>query len=259
MELKELIVVIPHSGILIPGEIPVETLSGDFPELIRNVDWYTNWLYDFRDLLGNQHLVFPFCSLILEANRRPDILQDSVPLKDVHGKPIYRPDMEPPDNLRESLAGRYLKTFHNNIETCIESGMEFLLDGHSTVTARGVADDQIDLMNFQHSSLDRTPRQYSPGIYVETYAAELRKRLPDIRVTVNSSEYYTVYGHVCSEHSVNAMGRVGKRVPSIIQETNERLYRNPDGTADVKAINRLRRVFAESVYAAYCEVRRVGG
>ena len=90
MELKELLVVIPHSGIVIPGEIPLANLSERFPALVQNVDWYTNWLYDFRDLLENQHIVFPYCSLILEANRHPDILDDSVPLRDVRGESVYK-------------------------------------------------------------------------------------------------------------------------------------------------------------------------
>jgi len=150
-----------------------------------------------------------------------------------------------------------LTTFHKAIEDCIESGAEFLLDGHSTVTARGVRDNQIDLMNFQYSCLDEIPRFFSPDVYVEAYAAELRKRLPEVKVTVNGSEYCTVYGHVCAEHSVNAMGRVGRRVPAIIQETNERLYKNPDRTPNVEAINRLRRIFAESIHAACCKLRKM--
>jgi len=255
MELQELLVVIPHSGIVIPGEIPLESLSERFPSLVQNVDWYTNWLYDFRDLLQNQHLVFPYCSLILEANRHPDILDDSVPFKDVRGESVYKPQREPDGELRKLLADKYLRAFHRTIEDCIESGVAFLIDGHSTLTARGVADNQIDLMNFQHSSLDKKPLHYSPDIYVEAYATELRKRLPEVKVTVNSSEYYTVYGHVCAEHSVNAMGRVGTRVPAIIQETNESLYKNPDRTPNVEAINRLRRAFAESIRAAYCKIR----
>jgi len=257
MELKELLVVMPHSSIVIPGEIPLESLSERFPPLVQNVDWYTNWLYDFRDLLNNRHVVFLYCSLIVEANRHPDILEDSVPLKDVRGESVYKAQREPDDELRKVLAKKYLTTFHKSIKDCIESRAEFLLDGHSTVTARGVTDNQIDLMNFQHSYLDEKLRYYSPDVYIEAYATELQRRLPEVKVTMNSSEYYTVYGHVCAEHSVKAMGRVGKRVPAIIQETNERLYKNPDRTPNVEAINRLHRVFAESIHAAYCKARKM--
>jgi hypothetical protein len=247
MPWRELLVVVPHSGIIIPNEIPLESLSEGFSELARNVDWYTNWLYDFRDRLDNIHIVFPYCSLVIEANRHPDILDDSVPLCDVHGRPIYKEGLQPSQEGRKKLVEKYLLALHRSIEQKIVSGAEFLLDGHSTVTARGVADDQIDLMNFQHSPPDGRPKHFSPDVYIETYAAELTKRLPDVKVTINSSEYLKVYGHICAEHSVNEMGRLGRRVPALIQETNQHLYKNPDGTANVGAINRLRRAFAESM------------
>lgn len=255
MLLRELLVVIPHSGIVIPSEIPLGSLDEKFPALVQNVDWYTNWLYDFRDLLDNKHIVFPYCSLILEANRRPDRLEDSIPLRDVRGQPIYREGLQPNDELRKRLSEKYLSSFHRTVQELIAAGADFLFDGHSTVTARGVADNQIDLMNFQHSHLDEKPRYFSPDVYIETYADELQKRLPEVKVTINSSEYYTVYGHICAEHSVNAMDRIGNRVPALIQETNERLYKNPDRTPNVGAINRLRKAFAESLYVAWNRVR----
>jgi hypothetical protein len=247
VKIENLMVVIPHSGVVIPKEIPLDCLSEDFFSLVQNVDWYTNWLYDFRDFLGNRHLVFPYCSLVLEANRHPEILDDSVPLKDVRGRAVYAAGCEPAMKLRAALSSTYLKAFHDTIEDNIVQGAIFLFDGHSTVTARGVADNQIDLMNFQYSRLDEGPLYYSPEIYVETYASELRKRLPEVKVTVNSSEYYTIYGHVCAAHSVNEMGPVGSKAPALIQETNERLYKNPDRTPNLMAINRLRRAFAESI------------
>ncbi|MBN2180144.1 MAG: N-formylglutamate amidohydrolase [Deltaproteobacteria bacterium] len=247
MGAQDLLVVIPHSGVVIPNEIPLESLSEDFFVLVQNVDWYTNWLYDFRDILSNRHLVFQYCSIVIEGNRHPEMLDDSVPLQDVRGRPVYIAGHEPSMELRASLSSRYLKPFHSLIESSIAEGATFLLDGHSTVTARGVADNQIDLMNFQHSRLDKERVYYCPEIYVETYASELRKRLPDVKVTVNSSEYYTVYGHVCAAHSVNEMKPVGLKAPALIQETNERLYKNIDRTPNVLAINRLRRAFAESI------------
>ncbi len=246
-EFKELLVVIPHSGIVVPGEIPLDSLSDDFPGLIRNVDWYTNWLYDFRDLLDNKQIVFPYCSLILEGNRHPDILDDSVPLKDVHGMSIYRPGREPAEKLRKFLSGKYLRPFHTGIGEEIERGKLFLLDGHSTVSARGMADNQIDLMNYQITELEGKPRSFCPDSIAESYAEALRKRLPEVKVTVNGSEYYTTYGHICAEHSVHSLQREGSRVPGLLQETNEKLYRNADRTPNIEALNRLRRAFAESL------------
>jgi hypothetical protein len=246
-QFKELLVVIPHSGIVIPEEIPLDSLSDDFQGLIRNVDWYTNWLYDLRDILDNRQIVFPYCSLILESNRHPDILDDSIPLKDVHGIPIYGPGREPGADLQKFMSRKYLYPFNQAIREEIRRGQLFLLDGHSTVSARGMSDNQIDLMNFQNTELEGEPRYFCPDIVIETYAAALQKRLPEVKVTVNASEYFTTYGHICGEHSVNSLRRKGDKVPAFLQETNERLYRNADRTPNIEALNRLRRAFAESL------------
>ncbi len=255
MAMKELLVVIPHSGILIPAEIPLACLSGHFPQMARNVDWYTDWLYDFRDLLDNRQIVFPYCSLILEANRHPDQLDDCVPLRDVLGQAVYQSGREPGRDLRRALVDKYLRPFHAAIAGHIAAGAGFLLDGNSTVTARGMADNQIDIMNFQHSALDDGPVHFSPREYAEAYAEELRLRLPEARVTVNASEYFHVYGHVAAAHSVNARVGTGKRVPALVQETNMRLFTHPDHTPDVNALNRLREAFAISLAASWERVR----
>jgi predicted double-glycine peptidase len=244
---SDILVVVPHSGVVIPPEISLEDLSDEFTVLIKNVDWHTQWLYDFRDILANRQLVFPYCSILLEANRDPADIDESVPLHDVFGRPIYRKGYEPSASMRAAWSEKYLKAFHRSIEENISAGAGLLFDGHSTVTARGVADNQIDLMNFQQTDRDEKPLYYCPDVIVETYAAELRKRLPDVLVTVNGSEYVTVHGHVCAAHSVNAIKRVGARSPAFIQETNERLFKNEDGTPNVGQINRLRRTFAESL------------
>ncbi len=245
-----LLVVIPHGGLLIPPEIPPESLSERFRELARNVDWYTEWLYDFRDRLDNRQILFPYCSLLLEANRHPDRLDDCVPLCDVHGEPLYRRGREPGPELRRRLAVKYLRPFQRAIGEQIAAGAEFLLDGHSTVSARGVADNQIEIMDFQHSAMDPGPLRFAPPEYAEAYAAELRRRLPDVRVTVNASGYHEVYGHVAAAHSVDARGRVGSRVPAIVQETSQRLYMNSDRTPDLGALNQLREAFAQALAAA---------
>lgn len=51
----------------------------------------------------------------------------------------------------------------------------------------------------------------------------------------------------CAAHSVNALKRIDTHAPAFIQETNERLFKNEDGTPNVSQINRLRRAFAESL------------
>jgi hypothetical protein len=244
------LVVIPHGGLILPAEIPAEALSEDLPELAGNIDWQTEWLYDFRDILSNAHLVFPYCSLVLEANRHPRDLDSAVPLKDVLGRPVYRIGREPNAESRRQMAVKYLDPFHAAIRGAIGSGAQFFLEGHATVTARGVSDNQIDLMNVQFAPGAESARRFCPDALIQAYAEELRKRLPEAKVTVNASEYLSVYGHICAEHSIDATGRIGHRAPAILQETNQRLYRNADGTPDIRNLNRLRRAFAESLRAA---------
>lgn len=244
---SDVLVVAGHSGVVIPPEISLEDLTDEFSALLKNVDWYTQWLYDFRDILGNRQLVFPYCSILLDANRDPADLDEAVPVRDVFGRPIYRSAYEPSPSMRAAWSDKYLKPFHRGIEENISAGASLLFDGHSTVTARGVAANQIDLMNVQHTQREAKVLHYCPDVIVETYADELRKRLPDALVTVNASEYVAVHGHICAAHSVNALKRVGARAPAFIQETNENLYKNSDGTPDVGRINRLRRAFAESL------------
>ncbi|HEY3445099.1 MAG TPA: N-formylglutamate amidohydrolase [Myxococcales bacterium] len=256
--LRDLLVVVPHSGLAVPAELSLESLSERLNELARNVDWHTDALYDFRDLLDNRHLAFPYLSLLLEANRHPELLDDCVPLKDVFGEPVYRPGCEPAEGLRRLLVQKYLVAFHKEIEAAILTGAEFLLDGHSAVEGKGIAANQIELMNYQSSWLDPEPKRFSPNAYVETYAEELQRRLPEVRVTINASDYASVYGHVCAEHSVDAFARTGRRVPAVLQETCERLYREPGKAPDVYALNRLRRVFAESLQATIQRVRSLG-
>lgn len=84
---SDILVVVPHSGISIPPEISLEDLTDDFTALLKNVDWFTEWLYDFRDILGNRQLVFPYCSGLLDANRDPADIDECVPVKDVFGRP----------------------------------------------------------------------------------------------------------------------------------------------------------------------------
>lgn len=238
---------VPHAGLVIPEEIDPSWLSEEFFDLAKNIDWFTDHLYDFRDVLNNDHLTFPYCSLLLEANRDPAVIDDSVPLKDVFGRAIYKAGMEPGGSDRTRLSDRYLVPFHQEIGDRIKAGCDFLFEGHSTITARGVGDDQIDIMNLQRSRDGGGLVRFSAEIYIEIYAEELRKRLPEVRVTVNSSEFDAVYGSICGTHSVDSMVRVGRRAPALLQETNQRLYLDEDGFPNLVRLNTLRVAFAQSL------------
>lgn len=247
-DFKELLVVIPHSGIIVPHEISLDSVTDDFTGLMRNVDWYTNWLYDFRDILGNSQIVFPYNNLVLEGNRHPDNITDSVPLKDALGELVYKNGFTPDEKQRGALSQKYLKPFHRSIEQSIKQGVSFMLDAHSTLSAKGMTDNQIELMSYQVDSKDGKVTYFCPDIVVETYADALIKLLPGIEITVNQSRYDKVYGHVCGAHTVNSIRRIGSRVPGILQETNQKLYMTTNQTPDFKALETLRRAFAEALY-----------
>lgn len=242
-----ILAVVPHAGLVVPEEIEPDTLAEDWPELARNIDWHTDRLYDFRDLLGDGPLVFPYCSLILEANRNPRDLDASVPLRDVLGRPVYRPGREPDMELRRRMSARYLEPYHASIGDAVEAGADFILEGHATVTARGMEDRQIDLMNIQLDPSGGPSIRFCPEAMIRAYAAELEKRLPEALITINASDYLSVYGHIGAVHTVDAVRRIGRKAPAILQETNQSLYLRPDGILDIPRLNRLRRAFAESL------------
>ncbi|MBN1938668.1 MAG: N-formylglutamate amidohydrolase [Candidatus Aminicenantes bacterium] len=244
---RRLLAVIPHGGLILPAEIAPESLSDEWPVLVRNIDWFTGDLYDFRDILGNAQAVFPYCSLLLEANRHPRNIDAAAPLCDVWGRPVYRPGKEPTVESRKAMAEKYLDPFHQAVGDAVAAGANFILEGHATVTARGMSENQIDLMNMQTEQGGGQVRRFCPDEAIQAYAEELGKRLPDIRITVNASDYLDVYGHISAEHSIDAAGRVGRRAPAILQETNLALYLRPDGRPDIGKLNRLRRAFAESL------------
>lgn len=249
MTINDLLVVVPHSGILIPDEIPLGSISDEFPRLMKNVDWYTHWLYAFEDILVNSTVIFPWSSLVLEANRNPEEIESAVPLSDTLGRPVYKTGREPAESLRRHLAGKYLDKFHQSLGRNISRGRIFMLDGHSTVTARGVAANQVELMNYQVLKPDGAVQRFCPDEFIYTYAEELSKRLEGIKITVNESGYHHVYGHICGRHSVDSNSRIGARVPAILQETNQALYMKADGSVDLPALEMLRRAFAWSLSA----------
>jgi hypothetical protein len=141
--------------------------------------------------------------------------------------------MEPTEPERALLSRRYIVPFHQEISERIEVGCGFLFEGHSTIAARGVEEHQIDIMNFQRSPEDGRRHRFSP----------------EVSVTVNISEYATVYGSICGTHSADSMVRVGRRAPALLQETNQRLYLDEEGVLDLSKLNALRVAFAESLSA----------
>ncbi|MBS3079486.1 N-formylglutamate amidohydrolase [Candidatus Pacearchaeota archaeon] len=246
IKLKNLLVVIPHSGIKIPRELK-EKLSSHINELISSeTDWYTDLIYDFRNILGNKQIVFSYNQVVINACRHPRILDDCVPVS-INQISIYKKDIVL--DLRKELVNKYLLPFYSKIKKIKKS---FILDGHSFI--KGVKDnkgklleDDIILTNLVKSEFDPVEGlKTCPDKYLEFYYQELKKRLPDLKIGVNSA-YQTVYDHILSENSWDGLGEKNGRVPIIHQETNESLYIK-HGKPIKKEVNQLRKSFAEALY-----------
>jgi hypothetical protein len=246
---SKVLVCISHSGIACPPEISPSILSEHQQTLAENnVDWYTNHLYDFQDLLDNSQIIFPYSQVYVNVNRHPDTLDESIPLI-LDGLQVYKTGLEPSFEQRQLIMKHHLN-FHRSIASREKI---FILDGHSTVTghqdAAGIeAVDDIIVSDWQKSKLDPPDgiRTAPPG-YLETYVEELERRLSglNIRITQNTT-YSATYGHIMATHGWNGKSEKEHRAPLLLQETNEALYIK-NGVPDVKAIEELRRVFSETI------------
>ena len=247
-EIKGLLVSIPHSGLLCPAEIPLDSLSEHHETLMDETDWHTDRLYDFQDILGNTHVVFPLSQVFVNVNRHPKHVDQAVPVV-LNGIPIYRPSMSPPLDMRRQLVRKYHQNYHQYIKN---RKKVLILDGHSTVTgnqdAAGnkVAADII-VSDRQATELDLPGGiRTAPDGYLDCYADELERRLGgNVKIEKNTT-YQSTYGHIMAIHGWNGETNRGNRAPLILQETNEELYVT-NGRPDWFAIENLRRVFAEAL------------
>jgi len=247
---KNILVSIPHAGISCPPEIPLKSLSDYQQELaINNVDWFTNHLYDFRDILDNHQVVFPYNQVLINVNRHPDNLEESVPLS-VDDISVYKNGQEPSSELRKHLIRKYHYRFHNDIASYQKI---FIFDGHSTVT--GLADaggdvvkDDIIISDWQMSKHDPPGGiKTAPEGFLDVYAEELDRQFSGFQIKLSTNTTYSsTYGYIMASHGWDGKSIKGSRVPLILQETNEKLYIK-NGIPDVLMIEELRRIFAESL------------
>ncbi len=104
---SDVLAVVGHSGVVIPPEISLEDLTEEFTALLKAWTGTRGNNYDFRDILGNRQVVFPYCSILLDANRDPADLDECVPVRDVFGRPIYRSAYEPSPSMQAAWSDKY--------------------------------------------------------------------------------------------------------------------------------------------------------
>jgi len=250
-----ILVSIPHSGIQCPSEINRDDLSFTFNELTDlNVDWYTHLIYDFTDILFNKQIIFPYNQILINVNRHPENLDESVPFF-IENMPVYC--NQPSYITRKMMIHKYHMPYHLQIA---KTEKIFILDGHSMNDAaidiqanKKVYD--IDISNFQQSKYHSPEGFYSaPQKYLDIYANELQKRLPNLTIGINAT-YCNTYGHIMAEHGTTLIHKDNKKAPLLLQETNEKIYLN-NGKPDMVAINSLRHIFAEAIKVTLNMVNR---
>ena len=222
-----LLVVISHSGMHIPSEIELTRLSDNFNEIVQTkTDLYTDILYNFTNILGNQQCIFDYSPVILDANRHPQNIDQSSPLS-YNGLRVYKPGIEPDLQFRRNLVKKYILPYHQKIARTKKS---IILDAHSTVDGHFDVDgtpikEDIILDDFQQSEYEPSNGiRTAPKGFLETYANELVKLLPKNIVVDINLRYTHIYGYTMAKYSWDGIGIQGNRVPVFLQETNERLY-----------------------------------
>lgn len=252
---KNVLVIIPHGGTLCPIEISTKSLSKYQDELASEcIDWHTEQLYDFRDMMNNKQIVNPISNVYLNVNRHPDMVDECVP--DYYEKiPIYKNGQTPSKKLKKIIIEKYHLSFHEKIK---KSKNIFILDGHSTKTGlKDLDGDKVEkdiiVSNWQNSKLDIKGGIYTcPDEYVDCYLEELDKRLLNHKIERVSKkeiekniEYDTTYGYIESKYGLNDFKSKNGRSPLIFQETNEDMYIS-NGKLDINKLEEVRRIIAES-------------
>jgi len=243
-KIKELLVIIPHSGLKRPKEIKPSWLSKYNYQLIYSpkceTDRGTKELYDFRKILGNKQLVFPFSQIYINICRHPKKLDKVIPTF-IRKNPVYKKGKEPSIKLRKKLLKKYYFPFYEKIKKARKS---LILNGHSMVVGHeslGKEKLKEDIVISDWMKLDGHFIRFAPKKLADFYAKELRKRLPELKIGRNSV-YTSSYDYICYK-----FGKNGK-IPVIHQETEESLYMNGN-KIDRKKLETLRKAFAESLKA----------
>lgn len=256
---KNVAISIPHAGTQIPLEIQAGRLTPDFQRLSTETsDHFTDRLYDFADILGCASISTKTLSLLVNVNRHPKHLKDSVPLA-YDDTPIYKEGENPDAKLREKLLRLYHFPYHRRLSRITKI---FILDGHSTTRQHhdgtGIAGDfDIIINDRQYSPLDPPEGiRSAPEGYLETYIAELERRLPRSIKIRGNAKYMNTYGHIMAKHGWNGITEMRNRAPLLLQETDESLYMK-DGSFLIRESEELRRIFAEAIGATVIKMSKM--
>jgi len=226
---KDLLVIIPHSGLYIPPEIDQRNIDKNVHrELLIPVDVDTDKLYDFPEI---PKFIFKYLRSIIDVNQSPDDLDDSCPVKTIYNNDIYldKPGIEE----RKYYIKHYHQPFHEEIINYLNSNKPLLIvDSHST--HNNDVDEHGDRFTGEITISNYQATEYDKDGYTKTCAGDLLKYFEDclkshgINVKANTKYLTRTYGYIEEFYSK----KYG--IPLITIECNESLYKN-----NIDGINKI--------------------
>jgi hypothetical protein len=240
---KEILVIIPHSSRKRPKEIKKEWLSKNQRYLLYSetseTDRYSERLYNLK---GFKKILFPLSQIYINICRSPMEIKKICPLK-INGKKIYNKDISLEN--RKKLVKKYAFPFYKKIDNF--KG-KLILNGHTTISGHSSLKETLHHQIVISNIMKRKGKviKFAPDEIIDIYVSELKKRLPNIKIGINSV-YVDVYDYICDKFGWK---KEGKGIPSIHQETDESLYIK-DNKLNKKKLKKLSSVFAKSLEETY--------
>ncbi len=238
---KEILIIIPHASRQRPKEIKKKWLSKNQRYLLYSetseTDRYSEQLYNIKKF-GFQQIFFPISQVYINICRDPKKIDEICPIG-IRGKKVYNTNLS--KDFRKKLIRKYTFPFYKKIE---KFKGKLILNGHTTISGHSSMEKdlphQIVISNIMKKG--KSTRKFAPDNIIKIYVDELRKRLPDVKIGINSI-YVEVYDYLCDRFGWKEKGR---GIPLIHQETDENLYIE-NNKLNQKKLNRLKKIFAESL------------
>jgi len=247
---KKLLVIGPHSGTKRPSEIKKEWLSEYQNRFLYGndceTDRYTEKLYDFRKILTNHQIVFPYSQIYINICRSINNLNDVFPLY-INKLPVYKIIENINLKLKKKLLKKYYFLFYKQIG---KIDKKLILNGHSTIAGHqslGKEKLNADIVLSNYLKYERKIIKFAPDEYLDFYENEIKKRMPFLKIEKNSI-YISTYDAICYKFGWDGISKKTGRVPVIHQETNEKLYMDSN-KINFKKLKILRNCLAKSLFA----------
>src|SRR3989338_167695 len=249
--LRPILLSIPHSSLFVPKELR-GMLKIDDKELLRNIDLFTDRLYDLE---GYYKVIGTICRICVDVNRAPDDFSkeydmghDGVAVNTTYfGNPVYK--KPPSEKLMDTIVAAYHTPYHRQIEKLMPK-VKFMFDCHSYLPRgpkmkkdAGADRPDFNLGNRRFSTSTREHMVFARDFF--------KKRNYTVGVNVPYIGGYII-AHHCHRRRVP-----GTFVPGMQIEINQALYMDHDTLEPLHGnIEEMRALLQEFVDAFYGEFRK---